>query len=174
MEIQQHTLACRQVCEQILREILKANRPDFHYKLSFILLEEETKKRWLGSFRILSDAAIREEEVEASKTANKIDIVKNYVKENFRVPVKVAEVARTAGVSANNFSHFFKQHTQRNFSEYVNSIRIEEATQLLRTTDDTIAEIAYNCGFSSPGYFNDVFRRYKGMTPGEFRGSYEL
>jgi len=160
--------------ESSLREILKANHSDFHYKLTFILLEEETKKRWSGSFRISPDAAIREEELEASKTVDKIENVKNYVKENFRVPIKIADVARATGVAENNFSRFFKQHTQMNFSDYVNSVRIEEATQLLRTTAETNVEISYICNFSSPAYFNNVFKQYKGMTPGEFRKSYEL
>jgi len=73
------------------------------------LLEEETKKQWSGSFHIFPDAAIREEELEASKTVDKIEKVKNYVKENFRSPIKIADVTRATGVAENNFSRFFKQ-----------------------------------------------------------------
>ena len=162
------------VLNSSLREILKANHPDFHYKLTLILLEEETKKQWSGGFRISPDATVQEEEPKTSKKANKIDKVKNYVKENFRRPIKIADVARATGVSTNNFSHFFKRHTQMKFCDYVNSIRVEAATQDLRSSNHTIAEIADFCGFSTPAYFNDVFKQYKGMTPGEFRRSYEL
>ena len=168
--------------ESLLREILQANRPDFHYKLTLILFEEETKRQWSSSFRVSPDATIQEEDLvekfavplRMSRTVDKINKVKSYIKENLLTPIKIAEVARTAGVSANNFSHFFKRHTQMNFSDYVNSVRIEEAMQLLCSSDYTIAEIAYLCGFSSPAYFNDVFKQYKEMTPGEFRKSYEL
>ena len=104
-----------------------------------------------------------------SQAANKINKVKNYVKENYRNRITISEIACIAGFSANSFSRFFKQHTGMNFVDYVNGIRVEAASRLLQKTDDTVLGIAYSCGFNTPCYFDDVFRRHKGMTPGEFR-----
>ena len=101
---------------------------------------------------------------------DKTDKVKRYVMENFRNPIKISEVAGIAGVSATNFSRFFKQHARLKFSDYVNSIRVEKASRRLLTTDETVSEIAYDCGFGTPCYFNEVFKRYKGVTPERFRG----
>jgi AraC-like DNA-binding protein len=46
---------------------------------------------------------------------------------------------------------------------------VSQAELLLLKVEDTITEIAYSCGFSSPCYFNEVFKRYKGVTPGELK-----
>ena len=104
------------------------------------------------------------------QAANKINKVKHYVKENYREQIKRSQVAGIVGLSSSSFSRFFKQHTGLNFSDYLNIVRIKEASRLLQNTDDTILGITYSCGFNSPRYFNDVFRKYKGTTPGEFRG----
>jgi AraC-like DNA-binding protein len=100
--------------------------------------------------------------------AIRIDKVTNYIRENYLQPIKREEIARMTGMSPNYFSRFFKQYTGRNFVDYVNSIRMEKARQLLLAQKHTVGQVAYECGFSSPAYFNRMFRRFKGITPGQF------
>ncbi len=99
----------------------------------------------------------------------KIKKVQDYVKDNFRKQIKVNEVAALVHLSEDSFSRFFKKVTGVNFISFVNQIRIEKSVVLLQKTDDSISGIAYNCGFSTPAYFNEVFKQIKGLTPGEFR-----
>jgi len=99
----------------------------------------------------------------------KINKIKNYVNENYQKKLTIAETAWIAGISSRSFLRIFKQNVGLNFTDYVNTVRVEHACRLLRTSKDTIAGIAYSCGFSTPAYFNEVFRRCKGVTPGEFR-----
>ena len=105
----------------------------------------------------------------SSQAAIKMQKVKAYVMENYRNPISINEAAGIAGMSPRSFTRFFKQYASLTFVDYVNAIRVEQASRLLLKTDDTVWGVACSCGFSSPGYFSDVFRRYKGMTPGEFR-----
>ena len=110
-----------------------------------------------------------------AQVADKINKVANYVREHFRRPLRIKEVADITGFSEAHFSRFFKRYTGSRFNDYVNVIRIEEATLLLLKTDDTISGIAYSCGFNTPHYFSAVFKRYKGKRPGELRiMNYEL
>ena len=111
-----------------------------------------------------------------SQAAVKINKMKNYVKENFRRRIGRDEAASLVGLSPNGFSRFFKQHTGLVFVKYVEQVRLEEALKLLLTTDDTVAGIAYSCGFTSPHYFNNLFKHYYGVSPGRFGRvvSYEL
>jgi len=102
-------------------------------------------------------------------TAGIINKVKIYINENFPNRIKTSDVAELAGFTRIGFSRFFKRHTGMTFNNYVTMIRIEQASRLLLRTDDTIWGIACSCGFTSPCYFNDVFKRHRGMTPGEFR-----
>ncbi len=107
----------------------------------------------------------------SSAAMNKINKVRNFVRENYGKSIKIKEVAGITGFSVNGFSRFFKQHTGLNFSDYINEVRIEQAIYLLRKTDDTIEGIAYSCGFNTARYFNKVFKRHQGISPGKFRNN---
>ena len=53
--------------------------------------------------------------------------------------------------------------------ELLQSIRLSHAKSLLKSTDDTISQIAYQCGFNDPEYFSKVFKKEMGCSPTEFR-----
>jgi AraC-like DNA-binding protein len=55
--------------------------------------------------------------------------------------------------------------------DLIQSIRLSHAKSLLRTTDDTISEIAYQCGFNDPEYFSKVFKKEMGASPSDCRNS---
>jgi len=101
--------------------------------------------------------------------AIKINKVKDYVNEHYRNPIKLSEVAGMTGLTPNSFSRFFMQHTGQTFCDYVNSVRVDKAASLLLISKETVASIAYSCGFNSPHYFNNTFKRLKGVTPGEVK-----
>ena len=61
---------------------------------------------------------------------------------------------------------------QRNFSEYVNLVRVSKAEHLLCTTDDTITDIALAAGFSTTSYFIQQFQHFKHTTPKKFRNNF--
>ncbi|MFN8349561.1 MAG: substrate-binding domain-containing protein [Spirosomataceae bacterium] len=58
---------------------------------------------------------------------------------------------------------------QMNVNDYITEIRINKAKSLLRDTNKSIAEIAYETGFNSPAYFTTLFRQKQNQTPSEFR-----
>ena len=53
--------------------------------------------------------------------------------------------------------------------QYLTVVRIRRACQLLTETDEPVTEIARQCGFSNTTYFENVFRRLRGMTPSRYR-----
>jgi AraC-like DNA-binding protein len=67
------------------------------------------------------------------------------------------------------FCKFFKRHTGKAFTNYINDMRIAYACRMLAETDDTIARIAYGAGYENLSYFNRTFLCQKGVTPGNFR-----
>lgn len=54
-------------------------------------------------------------------------------------------------------------------SEFIRSIRLKHAAQLLQSSNYSISEIADLCGFSTPSYFTHSFKRMFGKTPGEYQ-----
>jgi AraC-like DNA-binding protein/ligand-binding sensor protein len=86
-------------------------------------------------------------------------------------PLKVAEVARVAGLSVSYFSRVFRDELGESFVSYLNRMRCEQASELLRSTDLPIHEVAHRCGFSDHSYFTKVFRSVTGSPPSGYRGS---
>ena len=87
-------------------------------------------------------------------------------------PRSISDVAKQVGIPVKDLSQIINESLQKNFYDFINSYRIEEAKQmLLREKDDkkTVLEILYEVGFNSKSAFNTAFRKYTGYTPTEFR-----
>jgi two-component system response regulator YesN len=78
-------------------------------------------------------------------------------------------VADTVGLSAPYLSAVFKREMKQNFSEYLTSVRIRHAKELLCCTPKLIYEIAYEVGFRDYRYFSQIFKKCTGQTPREFQ-----
>jgi AraC-like DNA-binding protein len=71
-----------------------------------------------------------------------------------------------------SFSRFIKKRTGKTFTDSLNDIRLGHATRMLINTTDTIAEVAFKCGFNNMSNFNRIFKRRKNTTPKSFRENY--
>jgi TolB-like protein/AraC-like DNA-binding protein/Tfp pilus assembly protein PilF len=92
-------------------------------------------------------------------------VMSNIADENFGV----SELASLLGLSTSQTLKKVKTLTGKSVNQYIRELRLEKATKLIKETDFTIAEIAYKVGFSSQSYFNKVFRKQYGITPGEYK-----
>ena len=92
-----------------------------------------------------------------------------YLRQHFREPVTLAQAAAACGYSAPYFSRAFRADTGRTFVELLTELRIRWAKMRLATSDDSVALIGAESGFSSPGHFFRVFRAKTGATPRAWR-----
>ncbi|PXY01256.1 AraC family transcriptional regulator [Marinifilum breve] len=90
-----------------------------------------------------------------------------YVSENFQQKIDLEEAAKIANMSKTAFCRFFKSKTQKTFSEFLNEMRINYAQKLLAEGKLSVSQIAYECGFNSPSYFNKQFKAFTGKSPKE-------
>lgn len=88
-----------------------------------------------------------------------------YIQDNYTKNITLQELADIANVSKYYFCNVFKEFTDQTFKEYLNSIRINKAIELLSTTDIPITEIAFLCGFNDSNYFSRKFHQITGKTP---------
>ena len=79
------------------------------------------------------------------------------------------ELAKESGMSHSNINRKLKITSNQNVSQFIREIRLKKGKELLLNEDFTIAEISYRVGFGSPTYFNNCFREYFGIAPGELR-----
>ena len=99
----------------------------------------------------------------------RIDRVINYLNERFSGEVTQSDVARRIGMSPAAFSRFFRRTTGTTFVDYLNELRVSRACNLLIDTEESVLEVSLRSGFNNLSNFNRKFRRYKAMTPKEYR-----
>jgi AraC family transcriptional regulator of adaptative response / methylphosphotriester-DNA alkyltransferase methyltransferase len=80
----------------------------------------------------------------------------------------VAEIKKL-GISQNHLIHLFRQQYHMTPVEYITTLRVEKARQMLRHTDTKIVTIALLCGFGSLSNFYGFFKKQIGLTPSEYR-----
>lgn len=81
----------------------------------------------------------------------------------------VSELARELGMSRSFIHRRLKAITNQSISQFICTVRLNKAMEMLRQNVDSAAEIAYSVGFSSPAYFNRCFHEYYGFPPGEVK-----
>ncbi len=92
-----------------------------------------------------------------------------YLKEKLYSEVTINELCQKLGYSRGHLCNHFKADTGKSIMNYYQSIKIEEAKRLILETGLDLGSISDTLGFSNPQYFNKVFRRLTGHTPGHFR-----
>lgn len=85
------------------------------------------------------------------------------------VNLNVTMLSEAAGVSAQHLSRMFKKQTNLTLMEYVNTLRIDRAKQLLSETDNTIAAVSEQTGYGNAKTFLRNFQTMTGMTPSNYR-----
>lgn len=94
-----------------------------------------------------------------------------YMQENFRQPLNMAQVSNHVSMNYSLFSLLFKQYTGSNFVNYMQKLRLNEAKKLLETTDWRVNEIGRRVGFADEKRFLKVFKAIVGVSPTEYRRS---
>ncbi len=94
-----------------------------------------------------------------------------YVYEHFDEPLTLDIIADSGNISRSQCSKLFKQYTDMSPISFLNHHRLEVSRDMLRSTDESIANIAFACGFSDQSYFNRLFLREYACTPLEYRRS---
>ncbi len=151
----------------ILQKIVKANEDkEYGYQL-------EVKGLLFQLFYLLFNSNyITKAEEKSAKSVQKqtsITNVLNFIVENFNKEITTEKLAKIAGYSEFHFIRFFKEQTGRTCKDYVNTIRLEKAANLLEDSSLSITEIAYAVGYNDLSYFIKVFRNKYGIPPHRYR-----
>ncbi|MBQ9058405.1 MAG: helix-turn-helix transcriptional regulator [Atopobiaceae bacterium] len=93
----------------------------------------------------------------------------SFIYEHFSERISLEDIATAGGVSRSKCSNVFREQLDTTPIEFLNRYRLEAATHMLSSTQDSIARIATACGFTQQSYFNRVFMKEYGMTPKQYR-----
>ncbi|VUD56319.1 Melibiose operon regulatory protein [Thalassocella blandensis] len=109
--------------------------------------------------------------VENEKQQTQVDRAVNFIVDNYQQQITQEDVADHLSMTPTYFSRFFRRATGRRFVEFINSLRIARACDLISHSDEQITNICFNVGFNNIANFNRHFFTIKGMTPTDYRKS---
>jgi AraC family transcriptional activator of pobA len=146
-----------------MNEELKLNRPG----------KEKAIQMYL--YLLLLEAKRSYERQQLHEKANHADhayLVSHFqklVSRHFLLKRKVTDYASLLAISANHLNRTVKEITGKTASESISEMLLQEAKAILKYTDATVSEIAYQLNFSEPPAFNRFFRKMTGDTPMAYR-----
>lgn len=112
-----------------------------------------------------------EREVKFKNVSQPIMAAIHYIKEHVNQPLQAETIASHVNLSTSYFLKRFKAETGSGLSEFITNTKIEEACILLSYTDKSLTEISNYLYFSSQSYFQNVFKKVVGVTPGQYRNT---
>ena len=100
--------------------------------------------------------------------------VHEYVMQHYASKITLQEVAQLCNLSVSAFSRYFKSRVNKPFSEFLTEVRISHACKLLQESEESIASIAFACGFFTLSNFNKLFRERMHQSPKAYRKTFHL
>ena len=169
--------AAKGLCFEIIRSYMQVN-PDIDMKSllqdeMIMLSDVETADDLINIIR-----TNLKEEITEDQTHTKLDIIilgkiRNYIHANcFDCSFSLQDAAESVTMTVSRLSSFYKKMTGTYLVDYVSSIRLTKARQLLEKTDMPIKEISLQVGYSNPSSFIRRFRQMTGMSPGDYRRNF--
>ena len=121
-------------------------------------------------YHMILDYTEQVEKLKKGKSPSKLVIcVSDYVQHHLSEPVDVEALAKSMFLSRTYLANKFKKESGTTLTDFILKEKVEEAKRLLRYTDKHATAIAVYLGFSSQSHFANVFKKYTGKTPSEYR-----
>jgi AraC-like DNA-binding protein len=147
-------------------------------KLMIKMLEQTSAQRLITLLDILDRISISSENrllttprftsIYLPDDSVRIKNVYQYVVTNFKKPIRLEEAAKAASMSPTSFCRYFRQHTRKTFSSFVNEIRVSYACRLLQDENKKMVEVCYESGFGNLSNFNKQFKTVVRLTPMQY------
>jgi AraC-like DNA-binding protein len=102
---------------------------------------------------------------------DRINMVFNYVKDNFREPIALEDIAEKASMTIPSFCRYFKKMPNKTFVRFVNEYRVVHACKLLAEKPITISEVSFESGFNNFSHFNKSFKEVTGKSASQYRAT---
>ena len=86
--------------------------------------------------------------------------------------ITLAELSEIAQINEKYLCRFFKEFTGQTPIDYINRLRVDRACYEMTVNKLNVTETAYECGFNELSYFSKCFKKYKGVSPGQYRSEF--
>lgn len=159
----------------VINPQLKAYADGIHKELvqpsagGALVVDALTQALAVEIIRNYSTGSISQNNAEQALSAQQLSRALEFIESTIGENEGLDSVANAAGLSPFHFSRAFKAATGKSPHQYLIERRIERAREMLSTTGNSIADVAYACGFSSQAHMTSTFSKNLGVTPGKYR-----
>ncbi|WP_299838822.1 AraC family transcriptional regulator [uncultured Tenacibaculum sp.] len=119
-----------------------------------------------SSKEVLSSTDMRQY---TSINSTRIDTVLKYISDNYSKNISLEDISQVACMTTNSFCRFFKKVTNKSFTQFLNEVRIRNASRYLAQNNLSVSEVSYLVGYNSITNFNKQFKQIMGSTPKSYR-----
>ena len=137
-------------------------------ELSMLTNPETIERLYLFLTSIFSKACVRFNQ-SSDKCNYYIKMAVEMIEKDYAKDISLETIAAKVGFTSSYFSTLFKQEMGETYINYLNKYRITRAKQMLKEKNTTVNNIAQMAGFSSSYSFIRTFKKYEGITPGEYK-----
>ncbi len=125
-------------------------------------------RNWIGRGLDI-DEAIRTSNNQSDAFAG----ITEYIEKHYNEPLRINELAEMCGMSYSNFARLFKQTYNQSCKEYIEFIRLNKVEDLLLMTNIDLTYISHETGFADCSHLIRTFKKWKGITPKQWRNKNE-
>ncbi|WP_413113613.1 AraC family transcriptional regulator [Thaumasiovibrio sp. DFM-14] len=139
-------------------------------------------KRTLGFIDLLHDLSLQTEvtslgqgvlHAPSIEVDKRIVAILDYVNRNYVNTITAQQMAELTNMTPVSFSKYFSRTFEKSFTQFLNEYRISQACSLLISTEQSVEQIAFQCGYNNMSFFHRQFKAVNnGVTPMAFRVSY--
>jgi AraC-like DNA-binding protein len=171
---------CFNILNLLIREIYQVKRERPHLREEYYdivaLTQFETIDGLIEEVLRISRAVVRTIEVGETQPLASLEIrMKEYIEQHYgEATFTIYSVAAHFAITPTYLRRIFKRHTGITVSEYVELLRIQQASHLLKESDENLGQIVYKIGYVNVSSFIRKFRQQTGMTPGEYRNRHRV
>ncbi len=94
------------------------------------------------------------------------------IEREYTTKITLSDLAAMSQINEKYLCRFFKEFTGQTPIDYINRLRVDRACYEMSVNWLNVTEAAYECGFNELSYFSKIFKKYKGMTPGQYRSQF--
>ena len=150
-----------------IRQAFELDEASWGYEFA---LRHQLTEIWLDLLELVRG------DLEASPKLNpsdeKMKAMMRFIHAHYHESISVDDIAKEAHISKRVCFRLFQENLHMTPLEYMTSYRLRKACQRLANTNESITQIAYNCGLGSSSYFGKIFRERYGCTPAAYRKSW--
>lgn len=145
-----------------------SNKKTSNYKLEIKIYLMEMLIKILNYYE---NVGIKKSGVYSKKLENlsRLKDLISYIQNDYNSAITLEEAAKMVSISTHYFCKFFKQVMGKTFINYVLSVRIDRAKEILFSEKISVTSVAYKVGFGNLSYFHRKFKEFTGFRPNEFR-----